>query len=81
MLDEKDKTIYADSAYSGRVIAKNISKYIKNMVHEKGYKNRPLTKEQKEKNKEKSRIRARVEHVFGYMTKSMNGISIRSIGM
>ncbi len=53
---------------------------MKNQVHEKGYKNKPLTKEQKEKNRKKSKTRARVEHIFGFMENSMNGMEIRSIG-
>jgi len=38
---------------------------MKNHIHEKGYKNKPLTGTQKESNREKSKTRARVEHVFG----------------
>jgi hypothetical protein len=37
---------------------------MKNQVHEKGYRNKPLTEEQKASNHEKSKNRARVEHVF-----------------
>jgi hypothetical protein len=44
---------------------------VKNRIHEKGKKNKPLTKGQERENKAKSHIRARVEYVFG----------IRSIGM
>ncbi len=33
-----------------------------NKVHEKGYRNKPLTDQQKANNKEKSKTRARVEH-------------------
>jgi hypothetical protein len=40
---------------------------MKNKVHEKGYRNKPLTDEQKASNREKSKTRARVEHVFGFM--------------
>ncbi len=50
------------------------------MVNEKGYRNNPLTKEQKESNKEKSKTRARVEHVFGFMEQSMNGLMLKSVG-
>jgi transposase, IS5 family len=46
---------------------------MENKVYEKGYRNKPLTKEQKENNREKSKTRARVEHVFGFMEQSMNG--------
>ena len=38
-------------------------------------------REQKAENKRKSRVRSRVEHVFGYMTGTMRGITVRSIGM
>lgn len=51
------------------------------MVHEKGYKGKPLTDEQKADNREKSRVRARVEHVFGFVENSMNGSIVRTIGI
>jgi len=54
---------------------------MENKVHEKGYRNKPLTEEQKKNNTEKSKIRARVEHVFGFMEQSMNGLKIKSIGI
>ena len=38
-------------------------------------------KEFKASNREKSRIRCRIEHIFGYMTGAMHGITIRSIGL
>jgi len=74
---EEDQTVYADSAYVGKTVPEGIE----NQVHEKGYRNHPLTEEQKASNKEKSRVRVRIEHVFAHMTNSMNGINIRSIGM
>ena len=52
-----------------------------NRVCEKGYRNRPLTEEQKANNREKSRVRSRVEHIFGFMEMSMNGMYINSIGI
>lgn len=42
--------------------------------------NHPLTEAQKSSNKEKSRVRARVENVFGSMTNELGGITIRTIG-
>jgi len=47
----------------------------------KGYKNSPLTDQQKESNKEKSKTRARIEHVFGFMEMSMNGMYLYVIGI
>ena len=84
LLDNKDEgeDFYADSAYTGQVQEEVISKKgMTNKVHEKGYKNKPLTDEQKADNKTKSKVRARVEHIFGFMENSMNGMQIRSIGI
>jgi IS5 family transposase len=84
LLDKSDKGqfLYADSAYTGDNQKKVIRKHrLKNKVHEKGYKGKPLTDRQKAKNKIKSKTRARVEHVFGFMEQSMNGLIIKSIGI
>jgi IS5 family transposase len=80
--DDAGKPLYGDSAYSGAAVAEVLSKHgIENKIHEKGYRNKPLTQEQKEKNREKSKVRARVEHPFGFMENSMNGMEIRTIGI
>lgn len=84
LLTEKDKgqDLNADSAYTGEDQNKVINKYqMNNKVHEKGYRNNPLTDEQKQSNKEKSRTRARVEHVFGFMEQSMHGLTLKSVGI
>jgi IS5 family transposase len=84
LLDKSDRhhELYADSAYSGEQIAKLLAKKkIRNRIHEKGYSNTPLTEAQWERNRKKSKTRARVEHVFAYMTNSMKGIVVRTIGM
>jgi len=84
LLDEKDKAVYADSAYVGEDMHGEIKKDfpdIELQVCEKGYKNKPLTDEQKENNKTKSKVRVRVEHVFGQMTNAMGGMFIRCIGI
>jgi IS5 family transposase len=85
LCDEKDEVINADSAYAGEGLERELKEkcgagtVLK--INEKGYRNKPLTEGQKESNREKSRIRARVEHVFGIMTVSMGGMFIRTIGM
>ena len=40
-----------------------------------------LTEEQKENNRQKSKIRCRIEHIFGQMTGQLHGINVRSIGL
>jgi len=52
-----------------------------NKVHEKGYRNKPLTEAQRASNKEKSSIRVRVEHIFGFVENSMHGSIVRTIGI
>lgn len=84
LLEEKDEgqPFYADSAYTGEEQAKIYEKKkVVNLVNEKGYRNKPLTDEQKANNKEKSKTRARVEHIFGFVENSMNGSFVRTIGM
>jgi IS5 family transposase len=84
LLDEKDKgeDFYADSAYSGEPQEKIIAgKEMNNKVCEKGARNRPLTEEQIASNREKSKIRSRVEHIFGFMEMSMNEMYIQCIGI
>ena len=76
-LGEEDQIIYADSAYVG----KEIPKHVENRVCEKGYRGKPLTDEQKASNRQKSKTRCRIEHVFGFMTGSMHGLTVRSIGI
>jgi len=84
LLDNKDngQPLYADSAYTGKKQEDTIGKYeMKNEVHEKGYKGKPLTTEQIAKNNIKSQTRVRVEHVFGFMEQSMNGLVVKSVGI
>jgi IS5 family transposase len=84
IMEEKDadQGMYGDSAYVGPAIEAAILKNkMKNCIHEKGYKNKTLTEEQKECNKKKSSIRVRVEHIFGFIENSMHGSFIRCIGI
>lgn len=81
-IQDKGQPLHADSAYTGpnqeAILEKN---KMVNQVHEKGSKNKPLTKEQKASNTEKSRVRARVEHIFGFMENSMNKMYLHYIGI
>jgi IS5 family transposase len=84
LLTEKDEgqPFYADSAYTGEEQEKVYKKKkVINRVNEKGYRNKPLTDEQKAGNREKSKTRARVEHIFGFVENSMNGSFLRTIGI
>ena len=79
--DVGGKTVWADSAYRSDEQEQSLAaRQHESLIHERAYRNKPLTKEQELSNTEKSRVRARVEHVFGYQTNSMGGIFVRSIG-
>ena len=80
LVNKKDggQKLYADSAYRSEEIEKELKrKKVTSMVHEKGYRNKPLTAAQRKRNRKKSKVRARVEHIFGFMTNSMNRMFIR----
>lgn len=80
LVNENDAVIYADSAYSGKTVAQKLPKTSELKICEKGYRYKPLTEEQRKNNHLKSKVRCRIEHIFGFMVGSMNGTSIRSIG-
>lgn len=76
------KPLHADSAYTGEEIEQVLRDLnIENKACEKGRRGAPLTEAQRRHNRQKSKIRALVEHVFGFMENSMNGIFLRCIGI
>ncbi len=82
LVAKDDVQLYADSAYRSEEI-ENYLKSIKckSQIHEKGVRDHPLSEQQKANNRKKSKTRARVEHVFGFMTNSMHdGLHMRQIG-
>jgi IS5 family transposase len=84
LIDANDNEAWLDSAYaSADHVARIKERYPNIILHicEKGTKNKPLTDEQKASNREKSRTRARIEHVFGYISRFMGGMVVRTIGL
>ncbi|TAE32667.1 MAG: hypothetical protein EAY65_06615 [Alphaproteobacteria bacterium] len=57
------------------------AKNLISQVHERAYRNTPLTEAQKAANRLKSKVRARVEHVYGHMETAMGGMMIHTIGL
>ncbi len=80
--DNEDNRVWADSAYRSVALAGLLAalNFI-NHIHERAYRNRPLSEEQKESNRERSQTRAKVEHVFGAWVMQMGGKLLRSIGL
>jgi IS5 family transposase len=82
LLDEnnRDKDIWGDKAYrSAAVEAMLRSKGYTSRIHFKGGKGGWISEDEERWNRRYSKIRARVEHVFVFITNSMKGNFIRTI--
>ena len=81
LLDKKEDSgqcLHADSAYSSKELEELYKKKgILSKVNEKGYRHKTLTAKQQKANKGKSKVRARVEHIFGFMANSMNRMFLK----
>lgn len=79
--DAKKRATYADSAYRSKLQEEKLAaENITSQICEKGARGHPLTEQQKASNKTKSKVRARVEHVFGAQAQ-MGGHIVRTIGL
>lgn len=76
VLTEKDRVVYADSAYVGQ----EIHYPVKVRIIDRAYKNKPLSQKQKKQNYKCSKTRCRVEHVYGFIENSMGGSTFRGVG-
>lgn len=78
--EDKGEELYLDAGYAGK--NEEVREYgMTPVICEKGYRNHPLTETQKENNRRKSKVRSRVEHVFGFMEQSMHGLFVRTVGI
>lgn len=50
-------------------------------MHRRGKRNKPLSKHKSQVNARRPRVRARVEHVFGFQESAMGGKLVRTIGI
>jgi transposase, IS5 family len=74
--------VYADSAYrSAETEAKLTLRGLHSRIHQRGSRNHPLSKAQENANRRKSKVRARIEHVFGAQETSPGGRMVRTIGI
>jgi IS5 family transposase len=79
--DEGGAQVWADSAYRSQEHEQSLQASAhESLIHERAYRNQALSPAQKLSNTDKSRVRARVEHVFGAMENDMGGIFLRSLG-
>lgn len=84
LLDERNtnRDVYADSAYRSKKISEGLAeKGYRDRIHRKGVRGRPLDERGKAANRKKSKVRARVEHVFGRQAQKLGGTLLRCIGL
>ncbi len=74
--------VFADSSYrSTEIEAQLRASGYRSRIHRRGRRNHPLTSAQERANHANSRIRARIEHVFGAQQSAPGGRIVRTIGM
>ncbi len=75
------RDVWADAAYRSEEIEGQLKKRkLRSKIQHKAYRDKPLTTQQQQTNQRRSRVRARVEHVFGHQVMAMGGKLIRTIG-
>ena len=80
--DNRGDEIWADSAYRSQNVEAGLDALGHlSQIHERAYRDHPLSEEQLASNREKSKTRAKVEHVFGAWVMTMGGKLVRAIGI
>src|SRR3981189_3938237 len=81
-LHNTGKGVWADSAYRSVQIEAGLKeKGLQSRIHRRAARDRPLSERQKSANTTRSKVRARVEHVFGHQQRAMGGKLGRTIGI
>jgi len=76
------RDVYADSAYrSAGTEAKLRVRGFRSRIHARASRNHPLSEAQQKANRNKSKVRARIEHVFGAQQIAPGGRLVRTIGI
>lgn len=84
LFDKKNsrKAVWADSAYRSAARDRWLKRVgCENHIHYRAAREHPLSEAKQLANRRRSRIRARVEHVFGFQANSLRAGVIRSIGI
>ena len=79
--DPTSADVWADSAYRSQDNEQELAaKGYRSHIHRKGQAGKPLSSRANEANRKRSKVRARVEHIFGQQT-AMGGKMVRTIGL
>lgn len=81
-LSNTSKDVWADSAYRSEESLKALQEQgFREHIQRKGYRHKKLTAREQRGNRSRSKVRSRVEHVFGVMAMRTKGTIMRGIGM
>lgn len=82
LLHGEERRVYADAGYAGQQdLIHALAPKAKAFINERAYGGKKLTERQKERNRNKSRIRARVEHAFGVIKGVFKFTKVRYRGL
>ena len=82
LLHGDETRVWGDSAYTGqKKVLKEHAPQARDFTQKKGFKNRSLTEKEKAANRHKSKIRSRVEHIFGVMKRQFGYNKVRYRGL
>jgi IS5 family transposase len=80
--DNSSRDVWADSAYRSEDKLKELKKRkYRGHLQRKGCRHKKLTDREAQGNRTRSRIRSRVEHVFGVQAKRAGNLIVRAIGL
>lgn len=82
LLHGKETRVWGDSAYTGqRETITDCAPHAKDFTQAKGSRNRTLTDAERARNRNKSRVRAKVEHQFGIIKRQFGFSKVRYRGL
>jgi len=80
--DNRSRDVWADSAYRSEEKLEELKKRkYREHLQRKGCRHKKLTEREAQGNRTRSRIRSRVEHVFGVQAKRAGNLIVRAIGL
>jgi len=80
--DNRSRDVWADSAYRSEEKVEELKKRkYREHLQRKGCRHKKLTEREARGNRTRSRIRSRVEHVFGVQAKRAGNLIVRAIGL
>lgn len=82
LLHGDERRVYGDSAYTGqKAQIKASAEQARDFTHKRGRRNHPLTEKERQSNRNKSKIRPRVEHLFGVIKHQFGYRKVRYKGL